>query len=153
LLTVLPFTFSVEQQIKEESTQYNDLIQVDYLENYYNLTVKSVALLRWTSLNCPCVRYMLKFDDDSFIRVNRLLSQLKHMEPDNIYGMVPEHPAVNRDKSSKWYISPRVYPDRYYPQYTNGVYLVPGRLAIRLYEAIIDEPRNLTIPALPFEDV
>src|SRR5699024_1477280 len=55
--------------------------------------------------------------------------------------------------TNKWYISPQVYPPVMYPPFINGIYMIPGVFTTTLYEAIVVEPRNSTIPALPFEDV
>ena len=50
----------MEYRIRLEARLYNDIIQVDYKESYYNCTVKGIALVRWAALHCPFARYIFK---------------------------------------------------------------------------------------------
>ena len=143
----------MEHRIKEESRQYKDIIQVDYPEDYYNCTVKGVALVRWAALHCPFARFIFKFDDDSFMRVNPLLAELERIEPLHIMGLLSALDEVIHTNTSKWFISPQYYPYLFYQAYIRGAYLIPGQFTIRLYEAIVSEPQSKTLPALPFDDV
>lgn len=126
---------------------------MDYPEDYYNCTVKGIALIRWAALHCPFVKYVFKFDDDSFMRVNPLLAELQRIEATAVGGLLSSLDEVARSNTSKWAISKETYPQVVYPSFIRGVYLIPGQLTIRLYEAIVSEPRANTLPALPFEDV
>lgn len=139
--------------MNKESKQYNDIIQLDYVDNYNRLTIKSIAIMRWIALNCPFVQYAFKFDDDSFLRLNPLIQWLKWIKPKMIYGELALFTEAVRSNTSKWYIASSYYSKRYYPTYAMGLYLFPGTFAIRLYETVVIEPIESTIPALPFEDV
>src|SRR5699024_10060050 len=117
--------------------------QFDFTEHYENTTLKGIGAIRWTALFCPKVRYMLKFDDDSFLRVDQLLHDLEHLpEPDttNILGNLRPDEKPLREPASKWYISPLYYPHDLYPANARGIYLVPGHLTLSLYQAIVTEP-------------
>ena len=117
------------------------------LNEYYNSTVKAVALLRWTTLNCPLVEYLLKLDDDSFLRPHPFLEWLSQVTPNRaIGGSMPEPPVVFR--SGKICLSRRFYPAEVFPTFLSCAYLLPGHLTVRLYEAVLEN-----IPAIPFEDV
>lgn len=132
---------------------YKDIIQVDVIEDYYNLTVKSVAILRWIALNCPFVRFLFKLDDDSFVRVNPLINMINQTKSNSIYGKWSGiSMSFHQKPTDKWFISYKDYPHYFYPTYAAGLYLVPGPLTIKLYECIVQEPLGDTIPALPFED-
>lgn len=41
-----------QQRIVTESEKYGDLIQESFLDSYNNLTLKTIMMLKWVSLNC-----------------------------------------------------------------------------------------------------
>jgi hypothetical protein len=59
-----------------ENQLYKDIVFEDIVETYENLTLKSIAMLRWTSLNCHRIQYLLKIDDDMFLNLPKLLDIL-----------------------------------------------------------------------------
>lgn len=148
--------YRIKTQLAFESRLYNDIIMVNFYESYYNLTLKSISAIRWTALNCPKVKYMLKLDDDCFLRVNPILNQVAQLKADTIIGRYRNKTFVNRQKvgiKSKWYIDPLYFPYKQYSQYLAGTFMVPGKMALKIYQAIVSEPTTDTIPALPYEDV
>ena len=58
------------------------------VDNYRNLTRKSVALLNWVHSNCPGVDFFLKIDDDCYSNVHNLADILTILSPNKIsvYG-------------------------------------------------------------------
>jgi hypothetical protein len=139
---------SVQKRLLEEDNKYGDIIQFGFYESYYNCTIKVLGLLRWTSLNCPFVKYMLKVDDDTVVLKNNLLNFCNSKHTDSIRGALMRSSAVFRG-TSKWSISEIDYPENYYPDYIAGPYLIPGSLILPLYETAVTK----ALPAVPFEDV
>lgn len=43
---------TVQREINVESMYYDDIIQENFLDSYYNLTLKSIMMVKWTSDNC-----------------------------------------------------------------------------------------------------
>ena len=79
----------VQAKIDVESRAFGDIIQVDMNDTYVNLTQKTVAILRWTTVHCHQeVQFVLKTDDDIFVNVYNLVEVLKVIptEPKAIYG-------------------------------------------------------------------
>lgn len=144
--------FRTNYQLQFESTIFNDIIQLNFKENYYNLTLKTIAALRWTALNCPLVKFMLKLDSDIFLRPKLFLSQIKHLPSNKIYGRYRPIMSSRRNLQSKWYIDPQNYPYNKYPAMCVSTYFIPGILTLKLYQSIIKAPQIVTIPALPIED-
>ena len=70
--------FDEEQQrrIEEESTQYGDILQIDMVDSYHNLSVKVTRMLNWLNFNCQTVDYVLKVDDDVYVNTRNLASVL-----------------------------------------------------------------------------
>ena len=78
----------VQKAIEEESRLNGDIIQVDMVDAYHNLTTKVAALLNWIDGHCQGVDFVLKVDDDVYVNVRNLVSVLKSLSPSNhfIYG-------------------------------------------------------------------
>ena len=139
---------SIQKRIEEENQEFADILQFGYYESYYKCTIKAIGLLRWTALNCPYVKFMLKVDDDSLILPNNLIQYCDTSASDSILGYLWRKPFVRRG-SDKWSISREDYPSNQYPDYIGGPYLIPGPAALALYETAITN----SLPAIPFEDV
>lgn len=91
-------------------------------KQYFNSTI-IVPMLLFSSLNRNlghnwCVmqtkilpaKYIMKTDDDAFVRIDELLSSLKGKPSDGLlYGRVAFESSPHREKDSKWYISEEVF--------------------------------------------
>lgn len=54
-------------------------------------------------------KYVMKTDDDAFVRIDEVLYSLKGKGPNGLlYGGISFESAPHRDKENKWYISPEV---------------------------------------------
>lgn len=65
---------STEISLEAESDQYGDIIRAHFLEDYYNLTLKTISMLEWVDTYCSRVPFILHVDDDVFINVKRVMS-------------------------------------------------------------------------------
>ncbi|XP_041368253.1 beta-1,3-galactosyltransferase 5-like [Gigantopelta aegis] len=139
---------SLEQILDYEERRYNDIIQVDVLETYKNMTRKSLAALLWVFTFCKSSSYYLKTDDDVFVHMTRLLAFVKSLPKEStIYGRWNTRMRVVRQKS-KWHVSFEEYPFRQYPSYTSGGgYVMPVSLARVLFN------QSHYFPHIPIEDV
>lgn len=72
-----------QERIIKESDHYGDIIQIDMIESYRNLTLKTLGILHWTLNFCPNADYILKVDDDIYVNVDNLFIALKKMKPDH----------------------------------------------------------------------
>lgn len=52
------------------SWKYEDVIVEDFIDTYFNLTLKSMMLLNWMKFNYPTVRYIV--DDDMYLNVENV---------------------------------------------------------------------------------
>lgn len=108
---------SVNEDIAREARHYGDVIQFAFIDHYYNLTLKTIASLRWVDHNCARLKLMVKADDDVVINVERLL-QMSDSFVTGITGHKVKEEA-NRDLS-KQSIPERYYPHRWLPDYVYG---------------------------------
>lgn len=141
---------ALQQQLKQESTKYGDIIQQDFVDSYQNLTLKSIMLLRWVNEYCPNVQYVLKTDDDMYINVPNLLTTLIRLpvKSNVMYGVLFRKATPNRHPSAKWFVPKNQFEGDMFPDYLSGTGYVMSRDVVpKLLEA------SGTIPFLVMEDV
>lgn len=59
----------IQTKIIEEDKQHNDILQGQFNDHYYNLTLKTISMMKWISENCQNVKWVLKVDDDMFVNM------------------------------------------------------------------------------------
>ena len=64
---------SVQSKNKGESKKHQDLIQVNIIEDYSNLTLKSISMLRWAKVQCQQDQFIMKVEDNVIVDVEALL--------------------------------------------------------------------------------
>ncbi|XP_072516474.1 beta-1,3-galactosyltransferase 2 [Salminus brasiliensis] len=138
--------------IEEESFQHHDIIQQEYMDTYYNLTIKTLMGMNWVAEHCPHARYVMKTDSDMFVNTEYLIQKLLKPElpPRHNYftGYLMRGYAPNRNKDSKWYMPPELYSSERYPIFCSGTgYVFSGDMAAKIYQA------SLSIRRLHLEDV
>ncbi|GFO29885.1 hexosyltransferase [Plakobranchus ocellatus] len=166
-----------QQTLLKEAAKYGDIVQESYLDAYANLTLKSIAILKWVVTNCPNAQYVAKVDDDVYFNIplllkllretsNIILSKLKLAQPESIkprfpllesYKNLPPPFIIGdkfvkakpeRDIKSKWFTSPKVYSSEYYPDYVSGTaYAMSGSAVHQLYTT------SLRLPLFWMEDI
>ncbi|XP_054578480.1 beta-1,3-galactosyltransferase 4 isoform X1 [Eptesicus fuscus] len=71
-----PARGSLENDLERESVARGDILQAAFQDSYRNLTLKTLSGLSWADKHCPRARYILKTDDDVFVNVPELVSEL-----------------------------------------------------------------------------
>ncbi len=128
-----------QQQLEEESRQHRDLLQSNFVDSYFNLTIKTMVVMDWLATRCPQAAYAMKVDSDMYINVENLMTFL--LSPNTprqnyITGHLMWDRPVIRDKNSKWYVSEELYPEPKYPTYLLGMgYVFSNDLPEKIVEA------------------
>lgn len=125
--------------LRYESARHGDLLQWDYRDTFFNLTVKEVLFLHWLETRCPGAHFVFKGDDDVFVNTPHILDFLGSLPPakarDLFVGDVITNAGPHRDKRVKYYIPESVFVGVYPPYAGGGGYLYSGHLARRLHLA------------------
>ncbi|XP_051906245.1 N-acetyllactosaminide beta-1,3-N-acetylglucosaminyltransferase 2 [Hippocampus zosterae] len=131
-----------------ENQKYGDILQWDFRDTFFNLTLKDLLFWHWLQQYCPTAVFIFKGDDDVFVRTGALLTYLnKRWEEHKLRRAIPDEPHMdlfvgdvinnavpNRDPSTKYYIPESFYKGAY-PTYAGGGGVVYSRsLAFRLKE-------------------
>ncbi|XP_051978373.1 beta-1,3-galactosyltransferase 1-like [Xyrauchen texanus] len=115
---------TLQDQLQNESQQYQDLIQSNFQDSYRNLTIKTMVMMEWLSRNCPQASYAVKVDADVLLNIKNLINMLVSLNTvQNNYmsGLVWFESPVMRDPFNKFYLPYDVYPKEKYPPYPLGM--------------------------------
>ncbi|XP_056264386.1 N-acetyllactosaminide beta-1,3-N-acetylglucosaminyltransferase 2-like [Pseudoliparis swirei] len=125
--------------LRHEAALHGDLLQWDYRDSFYNLTLKEVLFQEWFARKCRRARFVLKGDDDVFINTPRVLELLGGLEEtkvkDFFIGDVISRAGPHRDRKLKYFVPESVFAGGYPPYAGGGGYLYSGELALRLRAA------------------
>ncbi|CAG0914965.1 unnamed protein product [Notodromas monacha] len=113
--------YVVNASIVRENLRHGDVVMVDQVESYKNLTYKVAAGFQWGHRYCPQAKFIGKVDDDVFLGTERLMLYLQGY--DGGKAIVGSHNMVYdpaRWNASRWYVTYNDYPKRVYPPYSNG---------------------------------
>ncbi len=128
-----------QQQLEEESRQHRDLLQSNFVDSYFNLTIKTMVIMDWLATRCPQASFSMKVDSDMYINLENLMSLL--LSPNTprqnyITGHLMRNRSVIRNNKSKWYVAEELYPEPKYPTYLLGMgYVFSNDLPEKIVEA------------------
>jgi beta-1,3-galactosyltransferase 1 len=147
-------SYSVNNDVIEEDEKHNDLIQWEFIDSYYNCTLKAIGILRWTLFYCKNVKFIMKTDDDILVNplmLNQFIANITNSKK-TIYrtlakGWEPVR-KLNKSPSSKWYLSYESFSPTLFPDFMPGPYIISSDSIYPIYEEILS-----SLPALAFDDV
>jgi Galactosyltransferase/Variant SH3 domain/Galactoside-binding lectin len=141
----------VTQRVKEEAEKYGDIVIAPFIDHYLNLSRKTKAICEYY-VNAVDADYMMKVDDDTFVRIPEILERLKQVDSSKeLYmGSIVMRSVPSRDKTYKWYMPESEWPFEYYPPFAHG----PGYLLSRkLAEVIVEAHMQKKLRLLRLEDI
>jgi len=111
-----------QKMLEYENQVYGDLLQINYIDSYYNITIKTTGILNWfVRHNCSQMSpYLFLVDDDVLVNIPSLMNSISmgSYRTDGIYGLylrdIEPHP------SGKWAVSLKDFPNRTYPTFIIG---------------------------------
>ncbi|XP_048356012.1 UDP-GlcNAc:betaGal beta-1,3-N-acetylglucosaminyltransferase 7 [Sphaerodactylus townsendi] len=138
-----------QKLLEYENHIYGDILQWDFLDSFFNLTLKEVNFLKWLNIYCDNVRFVFKGDDDVFVSPDNILDYLEDQKAGDLFtGDVLYKAKPIRKKENKYYIPTALYSKTHYPPYAGGGgFLMDSSLARKLYKV----SENLEL--YPIDDV
>ncbi|KAK7137197.1 hypothetical protein R3I93_017312 [Phoxinus phoxinus] len=134
---------TLQEQLQNESQQYQDLLQSNFQDSYRNLTIKTMVMMEWLSGKCQQASYAAKVDSDVLLNMNNLIKMLvslKKLQHNYITGLVLSGNSVLRDPTNKFYVPHNVYPKSRYPPYPLGMCYI---FSMDLPEKILQVSRHI----------
>ncbi|XP_006821577.1 beta-1,3-galactosyltransferase 5-like [Saccoglossus kowalevskii] len=144
---------TVLEKVRKENALHGDIIVLDLVDHYLNLTLKTLQGLNIITNNCSSAEYVLKVDDDVFINYDLLVKHISYSARENfVIGYLHENARPIRSAQSpeyaKWFTPITTYNRTYYPPYLIGpAYVMSHDVA----KAIVQISPQ--VPFLPWEDV
>uniref|UniRef100_A0A8C6NH85 Hexosyltransferase n=1 Tax=Nothobranchius furzeri TaxID=105023 RepID=A0A8C6NH85_NOTFU len=145
----------LSEVLRRENKLYGDILQWDFSDTFFNLTLKDVLFWSWFSQHCGQAVFVLKGDDDVLVNTPKLITylhqQLNKSQNNNLeefmVGDVIEAGHPNRELTSKYFI-PESFYKGLYPTYAGGGGVVySGLLARRLHNV------SKAVHLFPIDDV
>ncbi len=137
-------------QLIEEAATFNDILIINFIDSYQNLTTKTLTSFSWAYSRCPHIQFYVKIDDDVFINTEKVLDLLYSnvTKYENLLiGDCPNHLGPNRDKASKYYVSRDIFHEKRWPPFCFGTTYILGN-----YSAANLLKVASSTPVVPLED-
>lgn len=137
-----------------EAREYGDIVQSNFIDAYFNNTIKTMTALRWVVEQCQRAQYYMFVDDDYYVSMKNVLRFIAHpsLYPENavslntmwehktkvrrerLFGGFVFQTRPLRQKFSKWYVTLKEYPYSRWPPYvTAGAFILSRAALIDMY--------------------
>ncbi|XP_062306138.1 N-acetyllactosaminide beta-1,3-N-acetylglucosaminyltransferase 3-like [Osmerus eperlanus] len=136
-----------------ENKEHHDILQWDFSDTFFNLTLKQILFLEWMERNCPNARFLLNGDDDIFANTDNMVEYTQSFKDNDgskhlFAGHLIHYVGPIRDRGSKYYVPVQVQESETYPPYCGG-----GGFLLSGYTAMVIYKMSQSITILPIDDV
>ncbi|KAK9063585.1 hypothetical protein SSX86_017456 [Deinandra increscens subsp. villosa] len=141
----------VNEELWNEAKTYGDVQLMPFVDYYSLISWKTIAICIFGT-EVISAKYVMKTDDDAFVRVDEILASLKRVNVNHglLYGLINSDSQPHRNPDSKWYISPEEWPEEKYPPWAHGPgYVVSSDIA----KAINNKHKKGQLKMFKLEDV
>ncbi|KAG8654118.1 beta-1,3-galactosyltransferase GALT1 isoform X1 [Manihot esculenta] len=126
----------VNEELWNEARTYGDIQLMPFVDYYNLITWKTLAICIFGT-EVASANYVMKTDDDAFIRVDEVLGSLEKIKVSKglLYGLINSDSQPHRSTDSKWYTSLEEWPEEKYPPWAHGPgYVVSHDIAKEVYK-------------------
>jgi len=134
---------ALEKEVKSEMNENGDIVREDFLDSYQNLTLKTIAGVKWASQFCQQAKFLMKTDDDMYLNLDNIQEYLfrEHKTSQKVItGCVKNDPnGPHKPLSANGKPAPALPFKSVHPLFMAGAgYVISGDLITPLYEASLD---------------
>ncbi|XP_076841580.1 N-acetyllactosaminide beta-1,3-N-acetylglucosaminyltransferase 3.4 isoform X2 [Brachyhypopomus gauderio] len=135
-----------------ENREHQDILQWDFSDTFFNLTLKQVLFMEWMERWCPDAHFLLNGDDDIFANTDNMVEYLKGLDSEDgskhLYVGEVMFEVPVRYAASKYYVPVQVQKSDRYPQYCGG-----GGFLLSHFTARTIHKMSQSITLMPIDDV
>lgn len=73
-----PNNEEIAAKLKLEATIHKDIVQADFIDSYYNNTVKTMMSFKWLVKYCPNSKFYMFVDDDMYVSVKNVATFIRN---------------------------------------------------------------------------
>lgn len=134
-----------ERRMRREMEEHNDLVFLPVTEGYRMNSRKGLLFLEWIAERTEA-EFLLKTDDDVYLRPAPLLRQLEHRIPAQYAWAIFDYISpVPRDEEDNFYNPEETFPFPVFPPYPRGVVRVLSMDVVRLLAKASQEVGSLKV--------
>ena len=137
-------------RLQAEISRHADVVLLDVQDGYKRNSVKGLMFLEWCALNV-LARFIIKADDDVYLRPYPLLSLLENRPPFGyVWGYFDYFSPVPKDDADDAFFNPDdIYPFAVFPPYARGLLRV---LSVDVVVALADMSFSGKLPLIFGDD-
>ncbi|XP_059225442.1 uncharacterized protein LOC106083981 [Stomoxys calcitrans] len=94
---------ALQWDIYKENSQFGDVIQGSFVDDYRNMTYKHVMAFKWFLYNCATAQILIKVDDDVYVNTPQLMKYLKDESQQQQQQESGERPSIQEDEQESEY--------------------------------------------------
>ena len=131
--------------LRKENKQFGDILQDDYIDSYFNLSIKVLSGFKYSTTVCKRAKFIMRSADDNYVNLPNVMPILqkdgKKLKDSMIGHCYPQGTGVLRVKSTKWAVTRNEWPaDRYPPYCTGTTFIMTQKSTKKMYDAAQNVP-------------
>ncbi|KAJ4844208.1 Hydroxyproline O-galactosyltransferase galt2 [Turnera subulata] len=135
--------------LKKEAAYFGDIVILHFMDRYELVVLKTIAIVEFGVQNVSAA-YIMKCDDDTFVRVETVLKEIDGISPKKSLYMGNLNLLHRPLRTGKWAVTFEEWPEEVYPPYANGPgYIITADIA----RFIIAQHANQSLRLFKMEDV
>lgn len=139
----------VNAMLKKEADYFGDVVILHFMDRYELVVLKTIAICEYGVHNLSAA-YIMKCDDDTFVRVDTVLNEINGIDPKKSLYMGNLNLLHRPLRSGKWAVTFEEWPEAVYPPYANGPgYIISSDIA----KSVVSQHANQSLRLFKMEDV
>ncbi|NXW65354.1 B3GN3 acetylglucosaminyltransferase, partial [Eurystomus gularis] len=135
--------------LRLEQRRHRDVLQWDFKDTFFNLTLKQVLFHTWLEEHCPGVHFVFNGDDDVFVNTDNVVRFAMGVREQHLMvGSVLVNTGPIRDSRSKYFVPKQLQASEWYPPYCGG-----GGMLMSGFTAHVIARESRGIEIFPIDDV
>ncbi|KAM6113512.1 N-acetyllactosaminide beta-1,3-N-acetylglucosaminyltransferase 3 [Phoenicopterus ruber ruber] len=138
--------------LRLEQREHGDVLQWDFRDTFFNLTLKQVLFHAWLEEHCPGVRFIFNGDDDVFVNTDNVvrfaMATQGAREQHLMVGQLLVRTGPIRLQHSKYFVPTQLLASEQYPPYCGG-----GGIIMSGFTARVIARESHSIKLFPIDDV
>ncbi|GAB4839908.1 Hydroxyproline O-galactosyltransferase galt6 [Ancistrocladus abbreviatus] len=141
---------TINVELIKEAEYFGDIVIVPYMDDYSLVVLKTLAICEY-GVNKVSADYIMKSDDDTFVRVDAVINEAKNVRSSNDSFFLGKMNYYHKPlRKGKWAVTYEEWPEYYYPPYSDG----PGYiLTSDIARFIVSEFKKGNLSLFKMEDV